>query len=64
MKTGQIIYWRWLDSKALSKSYIQGIIKTESGDILELSDSVHYTAYPNRILKSEVFILTQLENKE
>lgn len=63
MKIGQFIYWRWLDSKTFTKSCVQDIIKTESGEILELSDSVHYTAYPNRILKSEVFILTQLENK-
>lgn len=64
MKTGQLIYWRWFDAKTLSKSYIQDIIKTESGEMLELSDSVHYTAYPNRVLKSEIFILTQIENKQ
>lgn len=50
------IYWRWNKSEtSLSKSFIQKIIESPNGDILELSDG-SFTAYPNRVLRNEIFI--------
>ena len=55
MKTEQWIYWRWKDgSKSFLKSWIQDVVTTDKGLLLELSDSESWTNYPNKVLLSEI----------
>lgn len=54
------LYWRNIGDKSFSKSFIQNIIETPKGMLLELSDG-YYTACPLRLLRKEIFIL-QIED--
>lgn len=60
LEIGKFIYWRHLDNKSFTKSYIQNIVKTQSGNLLEISDSSHWTNYPTRILECDIFVLTEV----
>lgn len=56
-KEKMYIYWRWKKTgTSLSQSFIQKIVDSPHGQILELSDGISYTNYPNRVLRNEIFI--------
>ncbi len=61
---GKWIYWRWKDAKTnphtvstFFHSYVQEIIPTDKGNLLELNDSEVHSNYPNRTLENEIEIL-------
>jgi len=55
---GTFIYWKWKDAKTFSKAYVQEVIQTTSGTLLELTDSSWYSQYPKRVLEKDVDILS------
>lgn len=54
---GKFIYWRWIGDKTFLKSFVQDILETESGMLLETTDSEMWSNYPTRILRHEIFIV-------
>jgi len=57
VKKGTWLYWKWPDASTYSKSYIQDIIETKEGLLLEISDSQWWTNYPTRILAKDIIIV-------
>jgi len=53
---GHFIYWRWIGDKLLNKSYIQDLVESPNGTILELNDGEHWTNHPTKVLRKEIFI--------
>jgi len=53
------IYWKWRDDshKTYSKSWVQDIIETQCGDLLEITDTESWSKYPTRILKVDINII-------
>ena len=51
------IYWKWKEGRTYSESFVQKIIETKDDYLIELNDSEIYSAYPTRILISEIVIL-------
>jgi hypothetical protein len=51
------VMWRHKDNKTLVKSFVQGVVSTDKGDVYEFSDGANWTNYPNRVLKNEITIV-------
>ena len=49
--------WRKRGDKYIFKSYIQDIMPTIFGKLIETSDRDNWTNYPNRILEKEIIII-------
>jgi len=56
-KIGEWILWRWIGDRNFTKSKVQNIEETKSGNVLELSDNDIWTKYPNRVLRKEIYIV-------
>ena len=61
IKQGTFIFWKHKDncSKSYSESYVQSVIDTDGGILLELTDSTWWTKYPIRVLAKDIDILTK-----
>ena len=57
MKKEIFIYWKWKDAKTYSKSWVQDVVETHTGTMLELTESTWYSAYPTRVLAKDIDIL-------
>jgi len=59
MKKGEFIYWKYRTKDTWNKSFLQEIIKTDQGNLLELSDSVVPSPYPLRVLQKDIDVLNK-----
>ena len=57
MKKETFIYWKWKNNNTYTKSYVQEIISTNEGNMLELADSTWWTNHPTRVLEKDIDIL-------
>lgn len=61
IKKGGFIYWKYKGKDAYIQSYVQDVIKTDKGFLLELTDSSWWTNYPTRILQDDIDILRKVK---
>lgn len=54
---GKWIYWRWVGDKTFLKRFVQDILETDSGMLLEISDNDMWSNFPTRVLRKEIFIV-------
>lgn len=64
LKSGTWIYWKRKDHDTWSRSYLQEIIDTDQGQLLELTDSSWITRHPTRILRKIIDVLITKSEKE
>ena len=57
MKKETFIYWKWKKNNTYTKTYVQEIISTNEGNMLELADSTWWTNHPTRVLEKDIDIL-------